>query len=229
MSKQFLTYSKIKLLSFVRGFPLKRSNRQSSTVSTRSSLKQERYNKPVLKCGPFQRQPDAAGRRKFGKPQDRQKHKSKFVGHPANEKHKKEERNIESNLKELCHKSKGLDNRQKNSSLNRVRNNIKTRSPDRPNLSDVQNSNFRFRLYSQLNVVQLRSKKLLFDTRGLHSELPKLCSGNRKYERDVQRSMPIAMKSFVRHDGNVDLWWAEHYTCQTADSLDTGDIFKLDI
>jgi len=122
---------------------------------------------------------------------------------------------------------KALDNWQKYTSLNRGRNNLKTRSKDRPNLSDVQKSNFRFRLYYKLNVVQSRSKKLSFDIRGMHSAL--LCSCNRKHKHGLRRSMPIAMESFVRHDGNFDRRWAEHFTCQTAESLEAGDIFKLEI
>jgi len=66
----------------------------------------------------------------------------------------------------------------------------------------------------------------------VHSEPPRLCSDNRKHEREVQRSMPIAIDvgpSFARRDGNVDRMWTEHNICHSSESLDTGDIFTLDI
>jgi len=242
MSKQLLTDRKTKLSSFVRGLPWKRSKRRCPAVSSRSLLSKKRYKKQVPKCRLFRRQTHAAGRLKFSKARDANLHVIKRVdnnavrnlsrSHQKNEKYKEGKRNIESNTIELCQKTTRLDKWQEGSSINKKDNDLKTRCLVRPNLSDVQSSNFRIRLYYQLNVVQSRSKKLSVHTRGVHSAPARLCSHNRKHEREVHRSMPITIdmgQSFVRHAGYVDRRWAEYNACRSTENLDTDDIFTLDI
>jgi len=141
-------------------------------------------------------------------------------------------RHIESNITELCHKTKRLDKWEECSSINKKDNDLKKRCMDRPILSDVQSSNFRIRLYCQLNVVQSRSKKLSVNTRGVHSNPPRFFSLNRKHERGVHRSMPVTIDIgpfFDRYDGYVERVWAEHSRCHSSESLDADDIFTLDI
>jgi len=276
MIKQLLTDSKTKLSSFVGGAPWKRSKMSNPVVNSRSLLSEERFEKLVPKSRLFGRQTDVAGRPKFGKPQDADLRliersdnnavQNSLRSRRKNEKYKEGKRYIESNVTELCHKTKRLNKRQKCSrinknvndlkkrcesnitelchktkrlnkwqecsSTNKKENDLKKRCLDRLILSDVQTSNFRIRLYCQLNVVQSRSKKLSVNTRGVHSNPPRFFSHNRKHERGVHRSMPVTIDIgpfFDRYDGYVERVWAEHNRCHSSESLDAGDIFTLDI
>jgi len=244
MSKQLLTETKAKLLSFRLVSPWRRFKSRSAAVCSTSLFWGERYKKNVFNCTSFRREHHAAGFPKVCKCSCTFSSVERSVNdasqnseltHCKNKKYIVEKSGIKSDTIEECHnskrldkreqcrKSKRLDNRQEYSILNRGNSDFETQGLGRPNLSDVLSSNFRIRLYRELNVVQSRLKK---------SKAPGYISGVRKYAREVPCSMPIAtgMEQRFDHDeGSMNRKWVEHNTFQTAERLDIEDIFVLDI
>jgi len=116
----------------------------------------------------------------------------------------------------------------------------KVYKPETPNLSGVQRSNFRIRLYYQLNVVERTMEKPSYITLHLdRQKLGKYCPVTRLNGKQylwVERSKPIAMQSRF-HDrrisdidlGKRDNMFRRGKTNQSDKASDDEDIFALDI
>lgn len=113
----------------------------------------------------------------------------------------------------------GWDNSAGRSSLRKVK------KPATPNLSDVQRSNFRMRLYLQLNVVKRKNEtpSYLYSSSSERSNLKTL---------SLERSKPIAIhaRRFSDfHYGSSDSKFREGKTSQSDRESDNEDVFVLDI
>jgi len=133
------------------------------------------------------------------------------------------------------------------------RNFQKSKKPATPNLSDIQRSNFRMRLYYQLNVVERVNLKpsFLYSLPVERSSLKSPRERGRKRERErerllysraiplkrkyhfvVERSKPIAIHArriIDDHFGNSEMKFREDKTSQSDKWSDNEDVFALDI
>jgi len=116
------------------------------------------------------------------------------------------------------------------------RNSHKTKKPAPPNLSNIQSSNFRIRLYYQLNVVKRANKKpsYLYSLPCELSNLERCRPVTRlmgKHHFVVERSKPIAIHARRIRDvefGNFVVKLREDKT-KSGSWSDNEDIFALDI
>jgi len=113
----------------------------------------------------------------------------------------------------------------------------KVKKPATPNLSYVQRSNFRIRLYHQLNVVKRKNEtpSYLYSLPSERSNLKTLSPVTRLKERRhsmVERSKPIAIHARRFSDfqyGSSDSKLREGKTSQFDRESDNEDVFVLDI
>jgi len=104
----------------------------------------------------------------------------------------------------------------------------KTRRMVLPNLSDVRNSNFRIRLYHQLNVVKRRTSYLISEDTWTQS---KRYDVNRRLG-EIQRSKPIAIDMERPFDWNDEYNERKRPEYNTNGSLarsENEDVFEMDL
>jgi len=146
--------------------------------------------------------------------------------------------------KDLSRKKKQKDNWVKGSERNRANSELTTQHVARPTLSTltaVRTSNFRIRLYHQLNVVERSSKKPShlhkspFNPRSLPTSFANFSSSfgfGRRAELEFERSKPIAMDTMRTNDselGDHDRKWPEGPSSRSEGGSDNEDVFALDI
>jgi len=113
----------------------------------------------------------------------------------------------------------------------------KVKKPATPNLSDVQRSNFRIRLYYQLNLVNRENEKpsYLYSLHSERSNIKTLSPVTRPKEKRhfmIERSKPIPIHSWRFSDfhyGGSDSKLREGKTSPSDRESDNEDIFVLDI
>jgi len=106
---------------------------------------------------------------------------------------------------------------------------IKTPRMVLPNLTDVRNSNFRNRLYHQLNVVKPRTSNPASTVSWSKS---KRYDFNYRLDREIQRSKPIAIdmeRPFDWHDGYNERKRTEYNTNKSPVMSENEDVFELDL
>jgi len=145
----------------------------------------------------------------------------------------------ENQEKYLSRKKKQMDNWLKGSERNRVNNELE-KHVARPTLTAVRSSNFRIRLYHQLNVVKRSSNKpsylhkSAFNPRSLPASFANLGGSfgfGRRAELEFERSKPIAMDTRRTSDGELgdnDRQWPKG-TSSGEGGSDNDDVFALDI
>jgi len=138
-------------------------------------------------------------------------------------------------------RNKKQDNWVKGSDRNRVDSELETQHVDRPTLTAVRASNFRIRLYHQLNVVERSSKKPSylhkspFNPRSLPTSFANISgriSFGRRTELEFERSEPIAMDTTRTNEselGDHDRKWPEGPSSRSEGGSDNEDVFALDI
>jgi len=143
--------------------------------------------------------------------------------------------------KDISRTKKQRDNWVKRSERNQVNNELEPQHVSRPILTAVRTSNFRIRLYHQLNVVERSSKKPSylhkspFIPRSLPTSFANLSGSfgfGRRAELEFERSKPIAMDTRRTNDselGDHDRKWPEGPSSRSEGGSDYEDVFALDI
>jgi len=143
--------------------------------------------------------------------------------------------------KYLSRTKKQQDNWVKRSDRNQVNSDLEPQHMSRPTLTAVRTSNFRIRLYHQLNVVERSSKKPSylhkspFIPRSLPTSFANLGGSfgfRRRAKLEFERSKPIAMDTRRTNDGELgdhDRKWPEGPSSRSEGGSGNEDVFALDI
>merc|ERR1719320_2431846 len=159
MSEKHLPEQKTRFSSLVR-FPWKRYTKRNSRANSNASVSKEVQQKQLLKGRSFRRRSDTPVLKRVSKNENRTSHaggrpkgrsdRGSCLMHFKNDKRNKEKHQEVGRVSEACHRTIKLEQLQEVSLSYGV---SKLRGRKRPKLSDVHNSNFRVRLYHELNVV----------------------------------------------------------------------------